>query len=308
MTLTPTNTNPGNPTNNEAAAGIQRTVSREIYPTRHLPGDTGLPLLVVDNALGNAVIALQGAHVLSFQPAGQREMLWLSPKCVLAPGVAIRGGIPLCMPWFGPGPDGKSAHGFARTTPWTVALAERMADGATRLILELAGDETTCALWPHAFLFRLEVVVGKTLRLELTAQNRSASTAPYAFAFHTYFAVPDVAQVRVDGLENTTFIDKLDGFSRKTQQGEVTLAAATDRIHLDVPVRQTLTDTLGSFHIDSDCRCAIVWNAWQNDGNIADIGEGNHVGYLCVERGEVADRSLSFAPGQTHRASMTLSC
>ena len=281
--------------------------STQLYPELHAAGDAGLPLLLVENEQGRAVIALRGAHAIAFQPTGQREMLWLSPKCKLQPGTPIRGGIPLCLPWFGPGPDGKSAHGFVRTATWALANAELTTSGATRVVLELAGKASTCALWPHSFVFQIEFVVGKTLTMRLSATNRSNQTAPFAFAFHTYFAVPDVAKTRVTGLEDTSCIDKLDNASRKQQAGAVTLSGATDRIYLDVPAIQTIESTAGKIAIESDAGCAVVWNAWNNDRNIADMGEGNHVGYLCVERGEIADRSLTIQPGETYRSWMTLS-
>ena len=286
--------------------GITYLNSTELYPELHAAGETGLPLLLVENAQGRAVIALQGAHAIAFQPAGQREMLWLSPKCKLHSGTPIRGGIPLCLPWFGPGPDGKSAHGFVRTATWTLANAEMTASGATRVVLELESDASTCALWPHSFTFQIEFVIGETLAIRLSATNRGNQTAPFAFAFHTYFAVPDVARTRVTGLEGTTCIDKLDNASRQRQTGAVTIGDATDRIYLDVPAIQTIESTAGEIAIESDAGCAVVWNAGNNDRNIADMGEGNHVGYLCVERGEIADRSLTIQPGETYRSWMTL--
>ena len=287
--------------------GITCITSTQLYPELHLAGDAGLPLLLVENSQGRAVIALQGAHAIAFQPTGQREMLWLSPKCKLQPETPIRGGIPLCLPWFGHGPDGKSAHGFVRTATWTLANAEPNASGATRVVLELAGDASTCALWPYDFVFQMEFEVGDTLTLRLSATNRSNQTAPFAFAFHTYFAVPDVARTRVTGLEDTTCIDKLGNGSRQRQVGAVTISEATDRIYLDVPAIQTIESTVGKIAIESDAGCAVVWNAWNNDRNIADMGEGNHVGYLCVERGEIADRALTIQPGETYRSWMTLS-
>lgn len=287
--------------------GLTLTHTALLYPELHAADDAGLPVLLVENPLGRAVIALQGAHVLAFRPAGQRETLWLSPKCKLQPGTAIRGGIPLCLPWFGPGPDGKSAHGFVRTADWSLANSETLPNGATRVTLELAGNASTCMLWPHAFAFRLELLVAEGLTIRLSATNRGAEPAPFAFAFHTYFAVPDVAQVRVSGLENTDYIDKLDGGTRKRQTGEVTIDAATDRIYLDVPRRQTIESADGQIVVESDAGCAVVWNAWDNDRNIADMGEGNHVGYLCVERGEVAERSLTIRAGETIHSWMTLS-
>ncbi len=287
--------------------GVTQIQSTQLYPSQHQPGDAGLPMLLVENRQARAVIALQGAHVMSFQPKGQREMLWISPKTLFESGKPIRGGIPLCLPWFGPHSEDKTwLHGFARTRQWTLVGSNTLADGATRLVLELSGDATLCALWPHDFLFHLEIVVGKTLRLEMTVENRGQAPAPLAFAFHTYFAVPDVAQAVISGLEGTSFIDKTDNLARKTQQGEFTISAMTDRVYLDVPAKQRIKSEDGAITIESPSRCAIVWNAWHNDKNIGDIGEGNHVGYVCVERGDVADHAVTLAPGAPYRCWMVL--
>ena len=287
--------------------GVTQIQSTQLYPSQHQPGDAGLPMLLVENRQARAVIALQGAHVMSFQPKGQREMLWISPKTLFESGKPIRGGIPLCLPWFGPHSEDKTwLHGFARTRQWTLVGSNTLADGATRLVLELSGDATLCALWPHDFLFHLEIVVGKTLRLEMTVENRGQAPAPLAFAFHTYFAVPDVAQAVISGLEGTSFIDKTDNLARKTQQGEFTISAMTDRVYLDVPAKQRIKSEDGAITIESPSRCAIVWNAWHNDKNIGDIGEGNHVGYVCVERGDAADYAVTLAPGAPYRCWMVL--
>ena len=158
--------------------GVTQIQSTQLYPSQHQPGDAGLPMLLVENRQARAVIALQGAHVMSFQPKGQREMLWISPKTLFESGKPIRGGIPLCLPWFGPHSEDKTwLHGFARTRQWTLVGSNTLADGATRLVLELSGDATLCALWPHDFLFHLEIVVGKTLRLEMTVENRGQAPA-----------------------------------------------------------------------------------------------------------------------------------
>ena len=288
------------------AAGIVLANSTTLFPAHHSSGDAGLPMLVVENKLGRAVIALQGAHLMSFAPTGQREMFWVSPKTVLESGKPIRGGIPLCLPWFGPGPDGKSMHGFARTMEWTLTSAARLPSGESHLVMTLAGDASTCDLWPHAFAFRLDVLVGSALKLGMTVENRGTQPAPVAFAFHTYFAVPDVARIAIGGLEQTTFIDKMDNFTRKTQQGKVGIDAVTDRIYLDVSAQQVVSSAAGNIRIESDAKCAVVWNAWSNDKNIPDMGEGNHVGYVCVERGDVADRAITLAPGASYRTWMIL--
>jgi D-hexose-6-phosphate mutarotase len=289
------------------AAGIRAVNSRELYPTQHSSDDPGLPMLLVENLLGRTVVALQGAHVMAFRPAGKSELLWVSPKTSLRKGTPIRGGIPLCLPWFGPSSDGTTMHGFARVKEWTVVVAERLAKGGTRLVLELAGGVATSALWPHAFCFRLEIEVGTTLKMTLSAQNRGGDTAPLAFAFHTYFNVPRVFAARVSGLDGDTYIDKTDKFlARKSQTGDVTIDNITDRVYLGVPQRQTIIADAGRIDIESDTRCAVVWNAWNNDKNISDLGEGNHVGYLCVERGDVADHAVALQPGQSYEAWMSI--
>jgi glucose-6-phosphate 1-epimerase len=288
-------------------AGVRLASSTELYPSLHQAHDAGLPMLVVDNRLGHAIIALQGAHLMSFHPSGQREMLWVSPKSALEAGRPIRGGIPLCIPWFGPGKDSAPQHGFGRIMPWSLVEVEACTSGATRLVLELAGDASVSAVWPHAFSFRLEVVVGTTLKLTITAENRSAASAPFAFAFHNYFAVPNVADVRVSGLDGLTYIDKIDNGARKQQQGTVAITGPTDRVYLDAPVLQTLEVPTGNVKIAADSKCAVVWNAWTNDKNMADIGEGNHVGYICVERCDVADHAVTLPAGGSYQMSMTLS-
>ena len=289
------------------AVGIRQINSTELYPALHHAGDAGLPLLIVENSLGRAVISLQGAHIMSFQPTGKPEMLWISPKCVLQPGKPIRGGIPLCLPWFGPSADGKMQHGFGRIMEWSLVAVEACADGATRVAFELAGDATVSTLWPHSFQFRLEAVIGATLKLALAAANLSDTPAPFAFAFHTYFAVPNVADVRVTGLENTAYIDDTDKTTRKVQQAKVAITAFTDRIYLDVPAAQVLKIPTGNVRIESNSKCAVVWNCWTNDKNVADIGEGNHTGYLCVERCDVADRAVTIPAGGNYHMAMTLS-
>ena len=287
--------------------GIKLVNSTELYPARHQAGDAGLPMLLVENSLGRAVIALQGAHLMSFRPAGQREMLWISPQSLLQAGRPIRGGIPLCMPWFGPSPDGKVLHGFARIMEWTVVDASITQSGATHLVLELTGDASVSELWPHAFAFRLDVLVGRELTLGISVDNCGNQNAPLSFAFHTYLAIANVAETRVAGLEGTTYIDKMDNFIRKPQQGEVTISAITDRVYLDVPAQQIVRSPAGKVIIESNAKGSVVWNAWSNDKNIPDLGEGNHVGYICVERGDFADHAVTLTAGGKYRIWMILS-
>jgi D-hexose-6-phosphate mutarotase len=282
--------------------GVSLASSDALYP--HFTG--ALPVLVIDNALSRTVIALQGAHVLSFTPTGRPDMLWQSPQAVMARGQPIRGGIPLCLPWFGPSPKGHPMHGFARLLPWAIEEVGTVEGGATRLLLSLSDSAATREMWPHAFAFGLEIVAGADLKLTLSATNLGPGEARFEFAFHTYFNVGDVAQTVLRGLEGCNYEDREDKNARKRQQGAVRIAGTTTKLYLDAPAAQTIESPSGTYRMESDARCRMVWNAGDNDRNVSDLGSGNHKGYLCVEPVDAAERAIDIAPGKTYRTTMTL--
>jgi glucose-6-phosphate 1-epimerase len=282
--------------------GVSLTSSDALFP--HFTG--ALPVLVIDNALSRTVVVPQGAHVLSFTPTGRPDMLWQSPQAVMAKGQPIRGGIPLCLPWFGPSPKGHPMHGFARLLPWAIEEVETVEGGATRLLLSLADSAATRQMWPHAFAFGLEIVAGEDLKLTLTATNLGGGDARFEFAFHTYFNVGDVAKAVVTGLQDCTYEDREDKNARKRQSGPLGIAGTTTKLFLDTPAVQRIESPAGTWRIESDARCRMVWNAGDNDRNVPDLGAGNHTGYLCVEPVDAAERAVDLAAGKTYRTTMTL--
>ena len=270
--------------------------------------DDGLPLLVIENALGSAVLAFQGAHLISFIPADGTDVLWLSSKSVFKPGKAVRGGIPLCMPWFGAHPDGSlPSHGFARSMNWSLHSARNLADGRTEVVMRLQDSEQTRALWPYAFNFEFTVQVGKTLDLSLSAENLSDTPVPYAYAFHTYFAVEDYTRIAVTGLADCTYIDTIGVKRRLVQEGDLHFTGATDRVYLDVPPVQTIIDSTRTIKILSNTHSAVVWNPGEHAKDIANITTELNQYFICVERGDVFDNALTLNAGEKHIATMTLS-
>ncbi|AZN36556.1 D-hexose-6-phosphate mutarotase [Iodobacter ciconiae] len=269
----------------------------------------GLPLLQIQGESGSATLALQGAHLLSFVPKGGRELLWLSPKAVFAAGKAIRGGIPLCMPWFGRRPEeGLPAHGFARSSNWDVSEVEMLSNGDIKVVLELHDSAATQALWPHGFVFRLALTVGRELSLDLSVENLSGAAAPFSHAFHTYFAVPDVKEVAISGLDGCTYINSsLEGKPRQLQVGDLQVQALTDRVYLNVPAEQIIKHGAGQIKVSSDTHCAIVWNPWEGAAKMADMGQDNYSGFVCLERGDAFDHAVSVVAGGVYRACMSLS-
>ncbi|WP_432719808.1 D-hexose-6-phosphate mutarotase [Jeongeupia wiesaeckerbachi] len=284
-------------------AGVSIISSSSVYG-----GEAGLPLLSVANAQGKALIALQGAHLVSFVPAGGEDLLWLSPKAVFTEGKAIRGGIPLCLPWFGGHPGGKPAHGFARVSNWRVDAAEQLADGAIRVVLVLEPNALSNTLWGDDFRAELAVTVGSALTLALSFTHRGAAPVTFSQAFHTYFAVGDVRQARIDGLDGTTFINTVGGANtRHPQAGTLQLGDATDRVYVNVPAEQTITTASQTIRIVSDTQSAVIWNPWaESAAKMADVGD-DWAGFVCVERGDVFDNVVELAPAATYRATMTLS-
>ena len=272
-----------------------------------------LDFVDTENGLAKAVVScggmtgelfLQGAQVTQWQPAGARPVVFLSSRVNLAPGKAIRGGVPVIFPWFGPHPSDPAApqHGLVRATPWQLDSAERTADGVT-LGLSLAVE---------GFALTYRVSFGQELGLHLAARNTSAKPAAYEEALHTYFAVSDVERVMVSGLEASTSIDKTANMARVHGTGApLTLAKETDSVYLDVPDRLTIHDAAWDRRIVIDkagAGSAIVWNPWpEKAAAMADLGADNQRGFICVETGNVADDHINLPPGAAHEMTTRIS-
>lgn len=268
-------------------------------------GAGGLIFARITNPRARAEIALQGAHVCRFQPAGQAELFWLSPNAQFAPGKAIRGGIPICWPWFSAHPEQPDlpAHGFARTAQWQMAAAETLADGATRLAfsLDTARMQT---LWPHPCMLQYRVTVGERLAVELVTENAGATAFEFTEALHAYFSVSHAAAVSVAGLDGCQYVDKADGGAVKTQQGDILIRGETDRVYPGACSECRIGDAGMERHIriaKQGSRSTIVWNPGpQRAAQMADIGAGNERAMLCVESGNVLQDAVRLEPGQRH--------
>ena len=275
-------------------------------------GPGGLTVAEIANARAAARVALHGAHVLSYQPRGRRPVLWMSARSRFEAGAPIRGGIPICWPWFGPHPtdEDKPAHGFARTAEWAVLGAEGLGDGSSRIRLELSDSETTRELWPHAFALELAVTVGAELTVDLNVTNPGPGPMVSGGALHSYFHVARVAEVAIGGLDGCGYIDKLDPGDRKVQRGPITIAAETDRVYLDTVGECTIDDSRLNRRITvakSGSRSTVVWNPWiAKSARMTDFGDDESPGMVCVETANAADDVVTVPPGGTHRLQATI--
>lgn len=276
----------------------------------HLAVDSdqhGLLRLDVGNRHGEAQIHLLGAHVTRFQPRGGQPVLWMSGKSLFAPGKPIRGGVPICWPWFGPHPSDHSqpVHGFVRTRLWTLEETAALDDGRTRVVLTLRSDEETLKLWPHPFILRYCITIGTTLDLDLRIDNPGPAPFTCAEALHTYLTVGDVRQITISGLSGTTYVDKLRNAQRFTDHGDVTITGETDRVYLDTTAACTVHDPLLARRLvigKDGSQATVVWNPWIAKAKaMPDFGDDEWPGMVCIETVNALDHALTVPPGGSHR-------
>ena len=267
----------------------------------------GFVLANVSNRYASATIAMQGAHLVSFQPAGEEPLIWRSPEAKMAEGKSIRGGVPVCWPWFGPHESDKKlpAHGFARTVPWRLNQVHAMANGETRLEFELIQTQTTRRQWPHPCAVRNIITVGKTLKHELVTTNHGSEPMVIGEALHTYFRVGDLRKVTVHGLQGRDYLDKVNDFARVSQNGGINFSEEVDRIYLDTPAQCEIRDPAMKRRIvirSSGSHSTVVWTPWKEKGaQMGDLGPDGYLNMVCVETANAAEDTVSIGPGGQHR-------
>ena len=255
---------------------------------------------------------LQGAHVASFRTAEHGELLWLSPRAVYAAGKAIRGGVPICFPWFGAHPERKElpAHGFARTRSFELTSSVVQGD---QVVAELAlsSDAETLALFPHRFAALLRVTVGRELSLAFEVENTGETTFDYELALHTYLGVSNVREVVVDGLGGATYTDKVLGERGVVQPpGSLRLVGETDRVYAS-DERITVLDTALKRRLVIDktnSQTSVLWNPWlEKARSMSDMGESSYETMLCVEAANVSPNAIRLGPRERHTTTTIIS-
>mgnify|MGYP005841810521 CR=1 FL=1 len=276
-------------------------------------GQGGLVRAAMRSPAADAHVYLHGAHVTHYHPRGTAPVLFMSARSAFESGKPIRGGVPVIFPWFGPRKDDPSSpmHGLARLTGWSPAASRQLDNGAVELSLQLASGPETRRLWPHDFCLRYIVRVGSALEMALEVANTSSRDFSFEEALHTYFAVGDVRQVQVRGLEGCDYLDKTDNFARKNQgDAPVNISAETDRVYLDTASACTIDDPALSRRIvieKSGSGNSVVWNPWVAKAKaMPDFGDDEWPGMICVETCNVGPSAVQLPAGRTHRMSASI--
>ena len=268
------------------------------------------------------LVAQQGAHILSYQLAGQPPLIWLNDEAVFKAGKSIRAGIPVCWPWFGNlarnpksvqamrvSHEAPSAHGFVRAMDWELGSID--AEGESlKVEFILPYPEGGFAEWPHQVDLKLSIRLDEQLHINLTSDNQGTDTVTLSQALHSYFAVSDVRNVHVEGLDGLSYIETLDDWKTVTQTGDLQFTGETDRIYLNTPTTLSIVDPAWERRIEltsSGSRAAVIWNPWiERAAAFSDMADDGWQRMLCIETANVMGDVVTLAPGASHTLAVSI--
>ena len=272
-----------------------------------------LVFLTVSNKYADADICLYGAHVTSFRPANSSELLWMSPESNFEEGKPIRGGIPVCFPWFGPHKTDPQLpqHGFARLMYWDVISTFTLSSGETMVVLQLSSSPETKAYWPYDFKAQLTVVVGPTLKVTLHVTNISKEAFEYGCALHSYFALSSIENLCIEGLQNTAYYNQLTGENGRQEEEILQIHEPLTRHYLDTESPVIIEDTVFRKKVQvakSGSKVTTVWNPGEETSMaIADLPDDGYETFVCVETVNAFTDMVSLLPGQSHETTTMIS-
>lgn len=265
-------------------------------------------LIQVNNTYVSACISVYGGQVLSFKPhRAKDDLLFLSSQARHQPGMGIRGGIPLCWPWFGADPleQGRGRHGFARLARWQLQATYSTDQGETSIHLRLRDDPHTLKIWPHPFTLDLHLTLGESLYLALTTHNMGTLPFSLSQALHTYFKISTIHQVSVVGLNALNYLDKTQAMrSIIEQQQNVTIIDETDRIYQYPPAELILQDAPWQRQIiiqTEGSQSSVLWNPGKK-GSAAfnDLAPEDYQHFICLETANIASDTRTLAANAQH--------
>ena len=272
-------------------------------------GQKGLPRAVIRTGQGLSHVYLHGAHVAHFELPGSRPVLWLSNRSMFEPGKPIRGGVPICFPWFSTRPDDPSApnHGVVRLRDWRVESTCRLDNQDVEMVLACESDGYGVKWWPGSYSARYTVRVGRALELALEFTNTSDAESVYTHALHSYFAVGDIRRISISGIE------KADSLTKKAFQNEpIRFAGPVTGLYVDTDSTCILEDQAWSRRITVEkagSLSTVVWNPWvHTPRQFPDLNSDDWQEFVCIETANIAHNGVKLKPGQSHRTVAKISC
>jgi glucose-6-phosphate 1-epimerase len=268
-------------------------------------GNGGMPKVRITSPEVVGEMYLHGAHVTSWKQAGKEEVLFLSSQSRWEHGRAIRGGVPICFPWFGGKADDANApaHGFVRTKEWQLESIAQVGGAVTVSMFTESNDETK-RWWPGEFRLVHRATFGSELSLELVVTNTGRTSLRFEEALHAYHRVGNIEKTRVRGLDTVHYIDKTDSNRKKLQQGEIEIVSETDRVYLNTRDAIELEDPVlrrRTRVTKENSRTTVVWNPWVKKAHsLSDLADDEWMQMICIEASNISDFAVDLAPGQQH--------
>ncbi len=269
-------------------------------------GNGGLPKVRITSPEAAGEMYLHGAHVTSWKPEGKEEVLFLSSRSKFENGKAIRGGVPICFPWFGGKADDPKApaHGFVRAKAWRLESIAQ-AGGAVTVSMFTESNQDTKMWWPAEFRLVHRATFGSELGLELEVTNTGRTSLRFEEALHTYHRVGNIEAARLRGLDGVQYFDKTESNRKKMQQGEIAIASETDSVYLNTGDAVELEDPVlrrRTRIMKENSRTTVVWNPWvEKARSFSDFAENEWMRMICIEASNVSDLAVELAPGQQHK-------
>lgn len=281
---------------------------------RFFEGKGNLPFVEITNQSASAIISLYGAHVLHFTPVGEKDLLWNTEKSFFQNGKAIRGGIPLCFPWFGPHEtdNTKAQHGFARLSTWKFETLDLISSESTQITLTLNQSAETLAIWPFFFSAKVIINIAKSLTVSLQVLNTGNTTFTYTDALHSYLNISNINNIKIDGLHYARYFD---GFDRtKTivdSEKHLVINKEENRRYVETTSDCVIYDEGFSRKLrvaKKGSQTTIVWNPWNETAKaMTDMDENDYKTMICIEAANYYSDFVTLEPGQSHSLTTILS-
>ncbi|WP_299732741.1 D-hexose-6-phosphate mutarotase [uncultured Endozoicomonas sp.] len=269
-----------------------------------------LSILKIQSSLCEAAISLHGGHLLQFKPAGEKDIIWLSDKAIYSPEKAIRGGIPVCWPWFGT--IGSPSHGFARISPWQL-MNWQESEEAVVITLGLSASEQTKAIWPHEFSATLTFRLSASLKTTLTVTNTGATPWRWSGALHSYFQIAEATETSITGA-GKDYIDSLQSVDKCKSTGDLLINQSIDRVYTTPDESIIIHDKENQRRLsirNTGSNAAVIWNPWDEiSKGMADMDDDGYKTMVCVESTNFADNLESgtlLSPEETHQLTTEIS-
>jgi glucose-6-phosphate 1-epimerase len=286
-----------------------------------------LEAIKIEHPLFTATLLLQGAQLIEFRPIDSiNNLLWLSDTVEYIKGKPLRGGIPICWPWFGnldQNPEAiqdqiqapATAHGFVRSLPWQVVSINESGHQVD-IVLALTSNETSKVLWPFEFNLEARFSFSKKLEVELTTTNTGSKAFAISQALHTYLPTTDIDKTYIHNAHNAYYVDALDNWKEKRQIGRIGFSEETDRLYFFT----NKTNTVPQYELrvespkqqlllrNTQSQSAVIWNPWINKSKqLSQFQPEDYQRMLCIETANVMTDHKVLAPNQKQRLTLELS-